>query len=589
MDGGRNYRFSYAPYQREIAESIHDPGNQMTVMMMASRLGKTEVVLNAIGHSIDAAPRRILVMFPTTSQGEKFSKETCERELFEPTSSLRWLVRGGKRDGSNTIMHKMFPGGLMSIFGGNAPGELRRSKGNFLFADEVDALQSDKADEGDQLEILWVRGSEYPDTIRVACSYPSIVGHSRIARLMSGSDYRKWFVPCPRCKNHIVMERSHITWEPGKPETALVRCPECGDGFNDEERRGAVSMGEWRATRAYEGISGFWGNGMLSPHPVQRGFDSHIHWVAAQTEAAEKAANPERARRVMVNTFDALPFQGKLEEKPDADTLMQRREQWNTLDGLPSGVLAIYWGADVQGDRIEIEFVGFGLNDETWALRYIVVTGSPLKSDTWNKFDAVVNMTFTHPVLGVISARGGCIDSRYQSARVRRWTRGKHQRGIFAITGSTVLGKAPTGKPTKVGRPPVFVYELGTHELKDVIYQRLDLRREEGETTTPQGTMHFPATEEYNEAYFNGLTIEDSVMKKAGDGNDYRFFEKPKGARNEPLDVRVYAMAAKEINRPQLGMLAKQVREKSNGELPQEPAKKRRSRIPRQRWNIGSF
>ena len=67
MDGGRAYRFSYAPYQREIAETIHNPDNQMTVMMMASRLGKTEVVLNAIGHSIDAAPRRILVMFPTTS------------------------------------------------------------------------------------------------------------------------------------------------------------------------------------------------------------------------------------------------------------------------------------------------------------------------------------------------------------------------------------------------------------------------------------------------------------------------------------------------------------------------------------------
>ena len=589
MDGGRAYRFSYAPYQREIAETIHDPGNQMTVMMMASRLGKTEVVLNAIGHSIDAAPRRILVMFPTTSQGEKFSKETCERELFEPTPSLRWLVRGGKRDGTNTIMHKMFPGGLMSIFGGNAPGELRRSKGNFLFADEVDALQTDKSDEGDQLEILWVRGSEYPDTIRVACSYPSLVGHSRIARMMAGSDWRKWYVPCPRCGDYIVMERSHIVWEPGLPENAAVRCPQCGDTFDDNERRAAVSAGEWRATREYSGTAGFWANGMLSPHPVQRGYESHLHWVAQQTEAAEKAANPERARRVMVNTFDALPFQGRLEEKPDADELVQRREAWNPLDGIPAGVLAIYWGADVQGDRIEIEFVGFGQNDETWGLRYIVVHGSPLKTETWARLDKVVGMTFSHPTLGQMVARGGCIDSRYQSAKVRRWTRGKHQRGIFAITGSTVLGKPPTGKPTKVGRPPVFVYELGTHEIKDVIYQRLDLRREEGETTTPQGTMHYPATEEYNEAYFIGLTVEDSVMKKASDGNDYRFFEKPKGARNEPLDVRVYAIAAKEINRPPLGLLAKQSRENATQKQDQELPKKQRPRMPRQKWRIGSY
>ena len=37
MDGGRAFRYSFAPYQREIAETIHSPDVQMVAMMMASR------------------------------------------------------------------------------------------------------------------------------------------------------------------------------------------------------------------------------------------------------------------------------------------------------------------------------------------------------------------------------------------------------------------------------------------------------------------------------------------------------------------------------------------------------------------------
>jgi len=583
MEGGRSYRFGFAPYQREMMETPFRPDVQITAFQMASRLGKTEVCMNILGHAIDAQPRKVLWLWPTTSQATKWSKETFERELCEPTPELRWLVRGGRRQSDNTILHRAFPGGLLHAFGSNSPGEIRRAKGNLLVADEIDAHTTNKSDEGDALEIFWVRGSEFHDTCRIACSYPSLVGHSRIARLMEDSDYRKWHVPCPRCKEPIVMLREHLRWTPGEPENAIVICPECEGEFNDKERRAAVAKGEWIATKPFKGTAGFWGSGMLSPHPVQRGYKSHLHWVAQQTEAAEKAANPDRARRVLVNTFDAMPFQGRLEEKPDPADLVWRREKFNPVDQIPSGCLVIYWGADVQGDRLEVEFVGFGENDETWGLGYVQVFGSPLKSDTWRAFEKTISRKWQHPTLGEMGARGGCIDSRYQSAKVRQWTRGKQTRGIFAIVGSTILGKIPVGTPKKMQKPPVLVYELGTHEIKDVIYQRLDLIRAEGETTWPQGYMHYPAVEEYNQSYFTGLTIEDSIMKKGPDGNDYRWFEKPKGSRNEPLDVRVYAMAAKMIARPNLPMLARRALAPDAEEKPRPKKKRPRS------WKLRGF
>ena len=105
MDGSMRFRFDFAPYQREMMAAPFEPDVQMTVFQMASRLGKTECVMNMIGHAIDEAPRRILVLYPTTGQAEKWSKETLEKELFEPTQSLQWLVRGGRRNSSNTILH----------------------------------------------------------------------------------------------------------------------------------------------------------------------------------------------------------------------------------------------------------------------------------------------------------------------------------------------------------------------------------------------------------------------------------------------------------------------------------------------------
>ena len=74
MEGGRRFRFSFAPYQREMMETPFDPSVQMTVFQLASRLGKTETAMNILGHCIDCAPRKILVLYPTTSQAEKLSK-----------------------------------------------------------------------------------------------------------------------------------------------------------------------------------------------------------------------------------------------------------------------------------------------------------------------------------------------------------------------------------------------------------------------------------------------------------------------------------------------------------------------------------
>ena len=90
--------------------------------------------------------------------------------------------------------------------------------------------------------------------------------------------------------------------------------------------------------------------------------------------------------------------------------------------------------------------------------------------------------------------------------------------------------------PTR-GVGKVRVFSLGTHEEKDLIYQYLGLEKSPGVEGYPYGYPHYPALDCYDEEYFKQLTVENSKMKQADDGEYYTFFYKARdGDRNEPFE-----------------------------------------------------
>lgn len=568
MEGGRRFRFDFAPYQREMIQAPYEPDTQMTVYMLASRLGKTEVMMNILGHGIAESPRRILVMYPTISQAEKWSKETLMSELVAPTPEVDCLIGdgAGRRKSGNTILHKLFPGGLMNIFGSNAPGEMRRAKGNLLAADEIDSIVGSESDEGDPLEIFWVRGSEYADAIKIAASYPSVRGRSKIESLMFQSDWRIWLSACIHCNKEFQMHRNHLRYDPDKPEKAVLECPECSKGITDKQRvEMSLHRSHWEATRKFSGIAGFQGNRMMSPHPVQKGFASHLHWAAMQEISANNSDLPEKAIRVLVNTFDGETYAPPEEEKPDPDELHKecydflKRDSDNRIV-VPEGVLLITFGCDVQGNRLEMEFVGHGLAGQTWGLGYHVLPGDTTEPEVWAKLDELSVSEFVHPSGAVLKPASGFIDSRYRGDFVFSFTRQRQPRRIFPVIGSTVLGKPIVTKAKKSGKDRIF--EIGTHEAKSLIYQRAHLRRDPSSSETPHGYMHYPVGFGYQEKYFQQLLVEEVELKKASDGDFYQFFSNPDRLRNEALDVRVYAMAAAISLNPAYKTIAKKYSQK---------------------------
>lgn len=490
---------------------------------------------------------------------------------------MQWLIRGGRRNSSNTILHKLFPGGLINIFGGNAPGEMRRAKGNLLFADEVDALQEQTGDEGDQLEIFWMRGSEYSDAIKIAASYPSITGQSRIAKLLDASDCRKWFTPCPKCGEKVLMLREHIRWPEGKPELAGVEMPCCGAMVSDAERRRIVGLGEWVPTKDFNGIRGYWGNGMMSPHPKQKGFKSHLHWVAQKTIDAEVADNPDRAQKVLVNTFDALPYTPAQIDAPEVSILMARREDYQPRISLPDGVLMITAGVDIQKEWIECSLWGWGDNKESWHLEHSKLAGNVDDPATWAKLDKyLANCNFPHPLGIDIGLRAAMIDAGKWPDIVCEWTRLRASRKIFASQGSPTINaplvKAARHEFIKGTRSKVKVYPLGVNAAKDLIYSRLTLSPAEPGEEQPSGYVHFPMSSA--QPYFEGLTCEYGKEEKYR-GDVFTRYVNPPGKRNEPLDCYVYALAAASLGNvpmPRLrASLVERAKQEAGDGKPQPP------------------
>jgi len=573
------FTFDYAPYEREPFMECLNPRNQEVVLQMFSRGGKSEIVLNVLGYTIHQRPCRIGCLWPTLGQAEKWSKDDFSGSLIEPTPELYDLVGSGtgRRKSDNTLLHKLFSGGLIDIVGANAPGDLRRMKARVLYADEIDAIVEIGTDEGDQLAIFKKRGAEFADTIEIYCSYPSLKRRSRIEAKLLETDFRQWPVTCVICGGEpYVMHRSQLRYEVERPEGARLECPKCRGFLSDGQRFAMMHEGEWKPTRPYRGRAGFQANALLWPHPVdsQKYPGGFLQMLAQQEIDVERSDNPERSRRVLVNTVDAETYEVEYEHKPDHTALFLRREDYDPAKMLPAGVLAVFFFVDVHGDRLELFIDGYGLKNQIWGLDYQVIKGTPLAppdQGCWAELDRILaHNKYRHPCGRYLEACGGLVDCGYKPDNVFAWTRPRSTKRVYASRGATTLSKPLIGRRAKrEGNPPAKVWEIGTNEAKDIIYQRLEI-----DNPDANGFCHFPKLGQFSEHYFAMLVAEDSEMRRAGDGKFYRAFTCDEGVRNEALDGRVGTMAIERIVKPNYSRLNEFLKEGSDPveENPEPPA-----------------
>jgi len=111
------YRTDRAPYQREMLEVVSDPNIKEVVYCTSSQIGKTLLSKCIIGYHIHQDPGPIIVMQPTVKIAETFSKDRLS-PMVRDTPVLKRLIADPKsRSSGNTIDHKTFPGGHITMIG----------------------------------------------------------------------------------------------------------------------------------------------------------------------------------------------------------------------------------------------------------------------------------------------------------------------------------------------------------------------------------------------------------------------------------------------------------------------------------------
>ena len=125
-----------AEFQREIMDCVVDSTVEDVVVMSSAQVGKTEILLNIIAYFIDYDPSPLIVVQPTDLLAQAFSKDRLA-PMIRDTPKLKGKIADSKsRDSENTILHKKFSGGHITMIGANTPTNLASRPIRIVLCDE---------------------------------------------------------------------------------------------------------------------------------------------------------------------------------------------------------------------------------------------------------------------------------------------------------------------------------------------------------------------------------------------------------------------------------------------------------------------
>lgn len=508
-------------------DAVSDALVHTVVAMTSAQVGKTEIVGNIVGFHIHHDPAPMLVLQPTLEMAMAWSKDRLA-PMLRDTPALRGKVRDPRaRDSGNTLLHKIFDGGHITIAGANSAAGLASRPIRIVLADEVDRYPLSAGTEGDPVSLARKRTTTFWNRKIVLTSTPTVRGESRIEDAFEESDKRRFWVPCPHCGHSQILKWSSVRWDDGDASAAHYVCDECGSLWTDAERWAAVRRGEWRSEKPFNGTAGFWISELYSP------------WVRlSDTVQAFLDAKPHPERlQTFINTSLAETWEER-GEKLETHALDARREAYGP-DSLPADVEFLTAGVDTQGDRLECEVVGWNRDERSWGVEYRVFAGDPAQDHVWAELDRYLLHPFPRPGGGAMRIQAVAIDSGgHHAESVYRFAATRVARRVWAIKGLSGAGRPIW--PIRASKTATNdrVWMVGVDTAKDAVTARWGI--EDG-----PGSTHIPADPRYgyDEEWVAQMTAEQRVTRYR-EGRPYKMWTLQKGRRNEAFDCRVYALAA---------------------------------------------
>ncbi|SFJ74513.1 phage terminase large subunit family protein [Succinivibrio dextrinosolvens] len=545
------WRTNRVPYMKEPLDMATSHSVEKVVIMAASQVAKSELLMNVMGYYMDQEPSSIMMVQPTVENAEAFSKERIDPTI-QATPALKIKMsapaseeKGRSRKSGSTIRMKNFTGGYLAMVGSNSPSGLASRPIRVLLCDEIDRFGSTQ--EGDPLKLAVQRTTNFSNKKIVFVSTPTTEQRAdgpTIYEEFMKSDQRGFFVTCHHCGKQFEMVWDTVHWTNDEQgylveDSIRMECPHChekvrGNGKPDPY---LLESGVWIPKNPESRIKGYHLTSLCSPWVELR--DLVSEWVEASHKKDKKGLQE------FINLKLGEPWH---EDEADLnlwEKLAQRREYYPE-EGLPKEIVVLTCGVDVQSNRLEASIWGWADSFESFVICHRIMYGDPKQNEVWSQLDVLLMENF-HTQDGrdlrvmctlVDSGDGQMTDTVYQYTKAREKAR------VFSSKGSSVANKPIIGTPTQNNRYRANLFVLGVDAGKRLLTDRLKV------IDIGPAYVHFPMSRDsgINEEYFKQLTAE-VFERKFEKGRMTERWKKLR-ERNEALDCAVYATAAIELIRP---------------------------------------
>jgi phage terminase large subunit GpA-like protein len=565
------WRTSRFPFLRRIMKCLSPSSMAKEVVVVKGcQLGVTEVATNWMLYGADRDPGPYMYCQKTIDSAEEFSKQRLAPNI-ELCERTRDIIGTGNQ--TNSASEKGYPGGFIVMGGANSGAFLRSKPIKNAIADEEDSFNADIDGEGSPIGMIRMRMNNFPLRKFLRISTPKYTETSTIYNkgFVRGSE-EYYYVPCPHCNPNADRDGTYdvIKWSEdydnakgsgyfiqfsrerdtlGEPKWVHLVCTHCGQEIEEHEKTWMLEKGIWMSTKNHEdyeepvapyevgdyGIPSFQISSLYSP----LGFKSWGSCVSdfwLYKDSGDKALLQTFVNQILGETYNAAG------QDIDFNWLMARKEDYE----VPDEVLCITMGVDVQQDRLEAEVLGHGLDGETWSLGYHVLWGNTEwtgdkqglgpngKKTCWKQLDELIYSKYTRDDGVQLDIECTFIDAGFLTHIVSNFCRYREVDRVFPTMGMSGWGKGLVFRP-KRRHEEYKVYTPYTYvdEMKKRVYGMLRVP-EPG-----RGYCHFPKKDVYDKKYFAGIVSETLKVEKGK-----MKWDCPDGARNEPLDIRGYALAA---------------------------------------------
>lgn len=548
------------PFQVAIMNAMGSDLIRTVNLIKSARVGYTKMLLGVISYIIEHKSRNSLLFQPTDSAAEDFMKSHVEPTLRDvPVLKVLspWL---GKKHRDNTLTLKRFSSGVgLWCLGGAAAKNYREKSVDMVCFDELSSFDPDVEKEGSPtlLGDKRIEGSVYPKSIRG--STPKIKGRCQIEKAANESaHFMRFHIPCPHCEELQYLKFGDketpfgLKWEKDKPETAYYLCERNGCVIHQSEliqtdgRWICENTGMWTC----DGLQFFNPDGGEVPAPrsitfhIWTAYSPFTTWVQIVYDWLDALKDPNGVK-TFINTTLGEPFEESVAEKLGHELLLDKIIHYGAQ--VPDRVVYLTAGIDSQRNRYEMYVWGWAPGEEAFLVDKQIIMGRHDDEATLLRVDAAINKKYRHADGADMSISRICWDTGGIDAEIVYQRSKKHGTfRVLPIKGASVYGKPVITMPKKRNQRGVYLCEIGTDTVKELLYSRM------GSEPAPAGeavpyAIRFPDDQDIFSTVEACQLVAEELLEKVVKGKVTLLWD-AKGRRNEALDCLVYAFAAFRIS-----------------------------------------